>query len=204
MKNLFRWFHKIFFVWSLGLYFLPRVRYEGKKCPKGPMIIVTNHKNQMDFLLMLWVFLFRYLRCLVGKTFYECNGLINFLLRMLGAIKVDRFTFDMDFFYQSVEALNKKQTLLIFPEGRFSTTGEIVEFQDTAALLAVQTGVPVVPVYHSVRYGIGKRVNVMIGEPIDLAAQCKTTNPDQQELKEMTKLLRDKVIELRDMTEKCR
>ena len=202
MKNLFRWFNKIFFAWSLGLFFLPRVKYEGKKCPKGPVIFVTNRKNQMDFLLMLWVFYFRYLRCLVGKTFYECNGLITFVLRMLGAIKVDRFAFDMDFFYESVDALNKKQSLLIFPEGKFSTTGEIAEFRDTAALLAVQTGAPVVPVYHSTRYGIGKRVDVVIGEPIDLSAMCKTENPDPQELKAMTAILRDKVIALQEMAGK--
>ena len=137
MKLLFRWINKLLCGWNVGLYFRPRIRYEGKKClpafTRGPAIIITNHKNQMDFLLVLYLFYFRYVRCLVGKTFYECNRFLNWCLRMLGAIKVDRFSFGMDFFCESVEALRRGQLLLIFPEGRFSTTGEILEFRSTAA-----------------------------------------------------------------------
>ena len=95
MKLLFRWINKLLCGWNVGLYFRPRIRYEGKKhCPaftRGPAILITNHKNQMDFLLVLYLFYFRYVRCLVGKTFYECNRFLNWCLRMLGAIKVDRF-----------------------------------------------------------------------------------------------------------------
>ena len=202
MKLLFRWFHKLVLGWTVGLYFLPKIRYENrKKRPHGPCIIISNHKNQMDFLLMLWVFYFRYLRCLVGKTFYECNGLITFLLKMLGAIKVDRFSFDMDFFYECMDALKKKQSLLIFPEGRFSTTGELFEFRDTATLLALQAGVPVVPVYHTTNYGLFRRVRVRVGEPIDLSSLCDTANPDPQELKRLTAVLREKILVLKEQTE---
>lgn len=121
MKLLFRWINKLLCGWNVGLYFRPRIRYEGKKClpafTRGPAIIITNHKNQMDFLLVLYLFYFRYVRCLVGKTFYECNRFLNWCLRMLGAIKVDRFSFGMDFFCESVEALRRGQLLLIFRRG---------------------------------------------------------------------------------------
>ena len=117
MKTLFRWLNKFLLGWTVLLYFLPRVRWEEKRSmPKGPVLLVSNHKNHMDFLLLMAVFYFRYLRCLVGKTFYESSGAMHFLLRMLGAIKVDRFSFDMDFFYECMDALQKGQTLLIFPE----------------------------------------------------------------------------------------
>ena len=193
--------------WNVGLYFRPRIRYEGKKClpafTRGPAIIITNHKNQMDFLLVLYLFYFRYVRCLVGKTFYECNRFLNWCLRMLGAIKVDRFSFGMDFFCESVEALRRGQLLLIFPEGRFSTTGEILEFRSTAALLALQTDVPIIPMWHSVNYGFGKRTDVVIGEPIRLSELCSTANPDAAELDRLTAILRDKVIELRGMAQEA-
>ena len=114
MKTLFRWLNKFLLGWTVLLYFLPRVRWEEKRSmPKGPVLLVSNHKNHMDFLLLMAVFYFRYLRCLVGKTFYESSGAMHFLLRMLGAIKVDRFSFDMDFFYECMDALQKRQTLLI-------------------------------------------------------------------------------------------
>ena len=207
MKLLFRWINKLLCGWNVGLYFRPRIRYEGKKClpafTRGPAILITNHKNQMDFLLVLYLFYFRYVRCLVGKTFYECNRFLNWCLRMLGAIKVDRFSFGMDFFCESVEALRRGQLLLIFPEGRFSTTGEILEFRSTAALLTLQTDVPIIPMWHSVNYGFGKRTDVVIGEPIRLSELCSTANPDAAELDRLTAILRDKVIELRGMAQEA-
>ena len=203
MKLLFRWINKLLCGWNVGLYFRPRIRYEGKKCLPAFTRGITNHKNQMDFLLVLYLFYFRYVRCLVGKTFYECNRFLNWCLRMLGAIKVDRFSFGMDFFYESVEALRRGQLLLIFPEGRFSTTGEILEFRSTAALLALQTDVPIIPMWHSVNYGFGKRTDVVIGEPIRLSELCSTANPDAAELDRLTAILRDKVIELRGMAQEA-
>lgn len=207
MKLLFRWINKLLCGWNVGLYFRPRIRYEGKKClpafTRGPAIIITNHKNQMDFLLVLYLFYFRYVRCLVGKTFYECNRFLNWCLRMLGAIKVDRFSFGMDFFCESVEALRRGQLLLIFPEGRFSTTGEILEFRSTAALLALQTDVPIIPMWHSVNYGFGKRTDVVIGEPIRLSELCSTANPTRRSWTGLTAILRDKVIELRGMAQEA-
>lgn len=202
MKTLFRWLNKFLLGWTVLLYFLPRVRWEEKRSmPKGPVLLVSNHKNHMDFLLLMAVFYFRYLRCLVGKTFYESSGAMHFLLRMLGAIKVDRFSFDMDFFYECMDALQKGQTLLIFPEGKFSVDGTMSEFHDTAALLALQAGVPVVPMYHGYDYKFFHRTPVVIGKPIDLAAECPTQNPSPEELKRLTKRLRDKIIELRAMAE---
>ena len=32
MKLLFRWINKLLCGWNVGLYFRPRIRYEGKKC----------------------------------------------------------------------------------------------------------------------------------------------------------------------------
>ena len=203
MKTFFRWFHKLLLGWTVWLYFRPRVRYEEKgSMPRGPVLLVSNHKNPMDFLLMELLFYFRYVRCLVGKTFYESSGLITFLLRMLGAIKVDRFSFDMEFFYQCMDALKKGQTLLVFPEGKFSTDGTLAEFRDTAALLALQAGVPVVPVYHGYDYRFFHRTPVVIGKPMDLSAECPTQNPGPEELKRLTALLRGKIVELREMAEK--
>lgn len=198
MKAVFRWLNKFLLGWSVLLYFRPQVRWEEKgSMPKGPVILAANHKNHMDFLLLMAVFYFRYLRCLVGKTFYESSGIINFLLRMLGAIKVDRFSFDMAFFYECMGALKKGQTLLIFPEGKFSVDGKLSEFHDTAALLAVQSGVPIVPVYHGYTYKFFHKTPVVIGKPLDFSAECSTQNPSPEQLKRMTAQLREKIVALR-------
>ena len=52
-------------------------------------------------------------------------------------------------------------------------------------------------------YGLGKRTDVVIGEPIRLSELCSTANPDAAELDRLTAILRDKVIELRGMAQEA-
>lgn len=204
MKFIFRWVVKLSGVPSVLLFFLPKIKYENKEKTKGkmshkePAVVITNHKNFMDFILFLAVFFKSYLRCVVGKTLYESNKIVSVMLNLLGAIKIDRFSFDMDFFFKSSDALKKGHKVLIFPEGRFSVNDEILEFKSSAALIALQSNVPIIPVYHTTKYGFMKSIKVMIGEPIYLSDYYSGTNPSAEELCELTEILRNKIIELRD------
>lgn len=208
MKHIFRIFAKFLTLWSIGLGFQIRVRYESKKRPrdgfhfKGPAVIISNHNHFLDFTILLYVFAFRYIRCIVGKTLYESSKLLEKLLNLLGCIKVDRFSFDMEFFFNALDVLKKKGVVLIFPEGKFSVSGEVEEFKSTAALLALQAGVPIIPVYHTANYGCFKRTDVIIGDRIYLKDYCKNKTPSEKELLELTEMLRDKIIYLKELSEK--
>lgn len=53
---------------------------------------------------------------------------------------------------KQMDAVRKKlengtHSLLVFPEGTRSTTGELLEFKKGAFMMAVQTGLPVIPAY---------------------------------------------------------
>lgn len=208
MKHIFRIFAKFLTLWSIGLGFRIRVRYESKKRPrdgfhfKGPAVIISNHNHFLDFTILLYVFAFRYIRCIVGKTLYESSKLLETLLNLLGCIKVDRFSFDMEFFFNALDVLKKKGVVLIFPEGKFSVSGEVEEFKSTAALLSLQAGVPIIPVYHTANYGAFKRTDVIIGDRIYLKDYCKSKTPSEKELTELTDMLRNKIIELKELSEK--
>ena len=200
MKLLFRWINKLLCGWNVGLYFRPRIRYEGKKClpafTRGPAILITNHKNQMDFLLVLYLFYFRYVRCLVGKTFYECNRFLNWCLRMLGAIKVDRFSFGMDFFCESVEALRRGQLLLIFPEGTREKDGKLLPPKSGLFVIAAGAGVDVVPCRILYDTPDGKmhlfcRVRVIYGEPMPAAQFAMEGRRDTKKLRANKQALLD-------------
>jgi 1-acyl-sn-glycerol-3-phosphate acyltransferase len=90
-------------------------------------------------------------------------------------------------------------SLLVFPEGGRSETGELIEFKDGAAYLAIKAGAPIVPVgltgmydilpMHSVHMRAG-HVTLRIGEPIETAGM---TLHDRGRL---TQQLRDRVAEL--------
>lgn len=209
MKFLFRLFVKLTGFLSVWLYFKPRVRHEKKK-PRystvfsgGAAVIVTNHRDQMDFILMLLLFPLSYVRCVVGKTFYECNGFITFMLNMLGAIKVDRFSFDMDFFHKCMGALKKGHKVLIFPEGKFSKEETLGDFKPSAVLLALQSGAPIVPIYHTKNYGLFRSVKTAVGSPIDLREHCQSLNPDSEQLAMLTEMVRDKMLELQKLCVKA-
>lgn len=207
MKRLFRIILKALSLWSMWLFFLPKIRHESKEnrkstfAFKGPAIIVTNHNHFIDFILMLYLFAFRYVRCIVGKTLYESSKPMTMIMKLLGAIKVDRFAFDMEFFYESTEHLKKKGVILIFPEGRLSRDGTILPFKSSVVLMALRTGVDIIPVYHTHKYGIGKRVGVMVGDRINLSQLCNTSTPNEAEITELTLLLENKIKSLRDLYE---
>ncbi len=207
MKHIFRILAKILTLWSIGLGFRVRVRHESKEkrqstfAFKGPALIISNHNHFLDFIILFYLFAFRYIRCIVGKTLYESSRFLEIILNGLGCIKVDRFSFDMEFFFKAMDVLKKKGVVLIFPEGRFSVDGKINEFKNTAALLALQSGVPIIPVYHSFNYGFFKRTDVMVGDRIYLKDFCQSKNPSEKELTALTEMLRDKIIELRELSE---
>ena len=208
MKHIFIIFAKIMTLWSIGLGFRVRIRHESKEHRqstfffKGPAVIISNHNHFLDFVILLYVFAFRYIRCIVGKTLYESSKFLEIILKGFGCIKVDRFSFDMEFFFKAMDVLKKKGVVLIFPEGKFSVDGSINEFKSTAALLALQAGVPIIPVYHTANYGAFKRTDIMVGDRIYLKDYIKSKNPSEKELLELTEMLRNKILELKDLSEK--
>jgi 1-acyl-sn-glycerol-3-phosphate acyltransferase len=82
------------------------------------------------------------------------------------------------------------QSMLVFPEGGRSESGQMQPFKDGAAYLAIKGGVPVVPIaivgirdvlpMHSVHLKPG-RVTLRIGDPIDTAGM---SSADRTELTE--------------------
>lgn len=208
MKHIFRILAKFMTLWSIGLGFRVRIRHESKENRqstfhfKGPAVIISNHNHFLDFVILLYIFAFRYIRCIVGKTLYESSRFLEVILNGFGCIKVDRFSCDMEFFFKAMDVLKKKGVILIFPEGKFSVDGKVNEFKSTAALLALQAGVPIIPVYHTANYGAFKRTDVMVGDRIYLKDYIKSKNPSEKELLELTEMLRDKILELKDLSEK--
>ncbi len=208
MKHIFRILVKFLTLWSIGLGFRVHIRHESKEHRqstfffKGPAVIISNHNHFLDFVILLYVFAFRYIRCIVGKTLYESSKFLEVILNGLGCIKVDRFSFDMEFFFNAMDVLKKKGVVLIFPEGKFSVDGKINEFKSTATLLALQAGVPIIPVYHTANFGAFKRTDVMVGDRIYLKDYIKSKNPSEKELLELTEMLRNKILELKELSEK--
>jgi 1-acyl-sn-glycerol-3-phosphate acyltransferase len=163
-----------------GLRALWRPRVTGlSNVPRtGPAILAANHLSVVDSVLLPVVV--RRQMYFLAKDEYFHHPVGRLLMRSLNQIKVDRSgglagLMALD---AAVPVLRAGRVLGIFPEGTRSADGRLYRGRPGVAKLALETGVPVIPVgiqgTEKIQ-PIGARVprvaraTVAIGEPLDLA-----------------------------------
>lgn len=198
--NLFTGFTKITGFIPAFLFFKPRIFKEdgAKGLPKG-CIVVSNHKSLLDFVLYLVVFPFRTIRFLMAEVLYNKGKAFSLMLNSLGGIKVERDDKDFSFISETLEALDKKQTIGIFPEARLPIGGKPWPFTTSTAFIATHCDAKIVPVFTNGNYGLFKRATVCIGKPFYLTDFCKDGLSEAEQLNHLTKILEEKVYALKEL-----
>jgi len=179
-----------------------RFRTSGKPPadPRRPYVVVSNHESFADILLishlpweMKWL----------SKAELFKVPVLGWLMRLAGDIPVRRGEGR-----SAVEALQRCRTVLkqrvsvmIFPEGTRSPTADMLPFKDGAFRLAIDTGVPILPLAvsgtgtalpkHGFLFGRAK-AEVRVLEPIETAG---LTVKDVHALRER---VRKMILEARD------
>lgn len=211
MNKFVVWFTKITGYIPNLLYLRKKTYYlnetEKNNKIKESAIIISNHKSLIDFPLYMFVFFKRYVRPLVAEITYNKNKPLRMLLKLLGAIKVDRDSYDFGFMGDAINALDKGDMVLIFPEARIPDKGHegLLEFKPSYIYIALESGVPIIPTYTNGKYGFGGKTRVVIGEKIylkDLMDDNKTIEENIQYVNEYMKNYINKLKELIDEKEK--
>ena len=167
---------------------------------QGAAILAANHASFLDP-IMIGISAKRPVRFLVANDFYR-DPRLNMALRWLGAIPVGRDAGAVRSFRHIGEVIKSGSLLGIFPEGGITRDGAMKPFRAGAAVLALRTGVPLVPIYldgtfHALpRYAKWPRfvpVTVRIGAPIPVAAR---QNPSAEEIAGVSESLRSAVAAL--------
>lgn len=186
--------------WLFSVVFYKTKKYYAdgakKKLPKA-CILMSNHTSLMDFPLYLFSFPFRNIRFLMAEVLFAKSKLFSWFLYSLGGIFVDRDAFDFSFVGESLEALEKGQTVGIFPQGRLPLNGKQFPFKPGITYIALHCNRPIIPVYTDGNYGFFKRAKVVIGESIYIKEMCDTENPSEEKLAELTAYLEKKTFELK-------
>ena len=112
----------------------------------GPAILVCNHISSIDPSLLQSACPYRMITWMVAKEYTEKKG-FGWLYKTLGAIPVERTGKDSGALRGALRQLTAGRVLGIFPEGKISTTGELLDFQTGIALIAIRSKVPVYPAY---------------------------------------------------------
>lgn len=114
--------------------------------PGGNCVIVCNHQSHFDALV-----LYRYLPTharFVAKAELFKIPIFGPAMKATGMIRVERNASEKDrhTINEAVSAVRERVSVIFFPEGTRSDDGVLKPFKKGAALLAIQAGVPVVPI----------------------------------------------------------
>jgi 1-acyl-sn-glycerol-3-phosphate acyltransferase len=113
--------------------------------PRRPYIVVSNHESFADILLishlpweMKWM----------AKAEMFRLPVVGWMMRLAGDIPIARGVGGkalIDALARSRATLARRVSVMMFPEGTRSTTDEMLQFKDGAFLLAIEAGVPILP-----------------------------------------------------------
>jgi 1-acyl-sn-glycerol-3-phosphate acyltransferase len=125
-----------------------RVETHGRKnLPEGPCIYISNHGSYLDIPLLTYIL--PGFPAFMGKASLGRIPLFGFLFRNLHIV-VERNSSKgrARAIKESLEMLRQNRSIVIFPEGGIHHRIQpgLAEFKDGAFTLAIQTGLPVVPV----------------------------------------------------------
>jgi 1-acyl-sn-glycerol-3-phosphate acyltransferase len=148
----------------------------------GPYIYMPNHQSNFDIPVLLGHLAVQF-RWLAKKELFKIP-IFGAAMRKAGYISIDRYNRESAF--KSLKTAAKKiksgRSVLIFPEGTRSRDGKIRPFKKGGFVLAVDSGVPIVPVVikgtHAIMTKDKFRVNpghvrMVIHKPIDTSAYSR-------------------------------
>lgn len=141
-----------FTVFIIKIYVHITCRIHGKneldKFPmKGPLIVISNHTGQIEVPLF---FALLQPRKFTGWAKIETwdNWFLNRVFNLWGVIPIRRGEADTTALRKAMEALNNGMIFGIAPEGTRNKTGRLNRAFPGAVLLAVRSGVPILPIAH--------------------------------------------------------
>jgi len=160
--------------------------------PRHPYVVVANHESFVDILLishlpfeMKWM----------SKSEFFKIPFVGWMMWLAGDIRLVRGDkkASAQALLDTKDRLGKNVSVMIFPEGTRSKSGELAEFRDGAFRIAIQTGLPVIPlavlgtrdalIKHDWRFG-SSRAEVRILDPIPTDG---LTNADVPVLRDRTR-----------------
>jgi 1-acyl-sn-glycerol-3-phosphate acyltransferase len=178
---LFYWFLKFVAIGPIvHLVFRPEAEGTDRVPRSGAAILASNHLSAADWIFMP-LSLRRRVTFLAKAEYFTGSGIKGFLQRVFfsgaGQVPIDRSSASAaeGAIRTGIRLLREGKLLGIYPEGTRSPDGRLFRGKIGVARMALETGVPVVPVamiYRRRRLPLGLRittVRVRFGEPLDFS-----------------------------------
>jgi len=165
-----------------------KINIKGRKkaLTEGPFVIISNHQSILDILLINSL-------CLNYKWVSKIENMnvpfMGWYLRMADYLTVDRGNKDSKelMMIKALECLKNGISVMMFPEGTRSVNLEIGFFKRGAFQLALDAGVPILPILldgsggvlpkHGLIFSTGHKVRIEVFDPV-APESFGTDNPD--------------------------
>ena len=145
--NAFLYFLVYIFVYPfLKICFRLKVDRSGFKMPKGAHIVLSNHFTMVDFLIVMLALYPHRLNAVTAQKYF-LNKLLYKFLPTMGCIPKNMFDPDVRSIIAMKTVLNRGDGILLFPEGRCSTSQEYVGMHKSTGKLIKKLGLPVISCY---------------------------------------------------------
>lgn len=194
-------FAKFFFLISMIFLRHNVVDVKGEKYGhhiKGAAVFAPNHSGFFDPLSIVTVFWYRRVYFLASETVMS-RGLRNILMKGLLCIKIDRKISDIEALHKVNDVLTKGFPVTVFPQGHIEKASNgIKNIRGGAVLMAVQAGVPIIPMYTEKRDKFFQKKVFVIGNPIEPNLYIKGRFPSMENIDTITEMLELSLEECRN------
>ena len=178
-------------IWGRGILFVSRIRVSvqglAQVDPLRSYIYMSNHQSNFDIPVLLAHLPVQF-RWLAKEELFKIP-IFSRAMRGAGYVRIDRFNREaaIESLKEAAAKMKNGVSIMIFPEGTRSRDGDIRPFKKGGFVMAVDTGVPIVPVIvqgtwpimakSSWRINTGE-VSLLIEKPIDTTGYTRETKDD--------------------------
>src|SRR5512137_3068136 len=183
--------HKIANIWAKMLLRITSIRVNviGREnvLLNRPQIFMANHQSDFDILIVL-AFIPGQFRWIVKKELFKIP-IFGKAMKSAGYIEIDRQNHEkaMKSLEEAAQKIREGKSVMTFPEGTRSKDGTIQPFKQGMFHLAIEAGVPIVPISiigahrilpkRSLMIKPG-RVTMVIGRPVDVSGYTIETRAE--------------------------
>ena len=152
-----------YMILPMKIYGVDKQKYRKKL--RGGALILANHTSYSDPFYVGRAFAYRRMYFMAADVVLK-NRFIGTLLKGMGCVPINRETYDLKAIKRIIALAKEGQTVAIFPQGGVHRDNSIQEIKNGAVLIAVQAGVPLVPMYIHKRRNFFDRPITVVGESL--------------------------------------
>lgn len=159
---------------------------------QGGAVLAVNHTSFSDPFLTGVAVWYRRLFFLAAEAVMQ-GKLRTWLLKGVGAIRIDRNCADIEAIRSSVNVLKQGHLLAIFPQGGISEDDRIKAIKSGAVLIALQAGVPIIPMHICPKKHWYSRRVTIIGNAINPKDYIQNKFPSTKDIENVSRVLMEEM-----------